>query len=263
MTISRNRFLSLIAFALGLAASGLWAAPDQPDTAALRQPDSAALLRQLDAFTNFQGDFTAEYSEVSEHPGQQPSLFRHDVYRRDRDGAMTILMRYPDSKKGQGYLEVDNNFWFYDPSSRLFSHASLKESWQNTEAMNSDFFRTNWARDYAGESSSEATLGVYPVWVLDLKGTNDQVTFPYKKIWVRKDIGIILKAEDYSLSRRLMRTVYYPSYTKLDDHYVADRMLIIDNLNVGAKTEMTLSNISTAPLPDFTFTKAFLQQANR
>ena len=40
-------------------------------------------------------------------------------------------------------------------------------------------------------------------------------------------------------------------------------MLIIDNLNVGAKTELTLSNISTAPLPDFTFTKAFLQQANR
>jgi len=227
------------------------------------QPDAAALLAQMDRQTNFQGDFTAEYSEISQHPGQQPSVYRHDVYRRDRDGAMTIIMRYPDSQKGQGYLEVDNNFWFYDPNSRLFSHASLKETWQNTEAMNSDFFRTTWARDYVSEGRSEGTLGVYPVVILDLKGTNDQVTFPYKKVWIRKDIGILLKAEDYSLSKRLMRTVYYPQYTKIEDHYVADRMLIVDNLNVGAKTELTITNISLAALPDYTFTKAFLQQVNR
>ncbi len=176
---------------------------------------------------------------------------------------MTIIMRSPDSQKGQGYLEVDNNFWFYDPTSRLFSHASLKQNWQNTEAVNSDFFRTTWAKDYTVEKWSDGTLGVYPVYILEVKGTNDQVTFPFKKIWVRKDIGILLKAEDYSLSRRLMRTVYYPQYLQVGDHYVANRMLIIDNLNVGAKTELTIANVSTAPLPDYTFTKAFLQQVNR
>jgi len=251
----RPRFLNPIVFLLILAAPVLRADTDQPDV--------AALLGQLDTLTNFQGDFTAEYTEVTQHPGQQPSVYRHDVYRRDRIGAMTIVMRYPDSQKGQGYLEVDNNFWFYDQNSRLFSHASLKENWQNTDAMNSDFFRTNWARDYGAVSWSEGTLGVYPVLILDLKGTNDQVTFPFKKVWIRKDIGILLKAEDYSFSKLLMRTVYYPQYVKIEDHYVADRMLIIDNLNVGAKTEMTLANISLATLPDYTFTKAFLQQVNR
>jgi outer membrane lipoprotein-sorting protein len=255
MTVTMKRYFGLIMLFLVLTASGLWANSDQPDT--------TALLQQLDRMTNFSGDFTAEYTEVAEHPGQQPSVFRHDVYRRDKDGAMTILMRYPDSKKGQGYLQVDNNFWFYDPSSRLFSHASLKENWQNTGAMNNDFFRTSWARDYVSETSNDGTLGAYPVHVLDLKGTNDQVTFPYKKVWIRKDIGILLKAEDYSLSKRLMRTVYYPQYVKLDDHYVANRVLIIDNLNIGARTELSLANISTAPLPDYTFTKAYLQQVNR
>jgi outer membrane lipoprotein-sorting protein len=227
------------------------------------RPDTAAILQQLDRMTNFPGDFTAEYAEITQHPGQQPAAYRHDVYRRDRDGAMTIIMLSPDSQKGQGYLEVDNNFWFYDPTSRLFSHASLKQNWQNTEAMNSDFFRTTWAKDYTVESWSDGTLGVYPVYILEVKGTNDQVTFPFKKIWVRKDIGLLLKAEDYSLSRRLMRTVYYPQYLQVGDRYVANRMLIIDNLNVGAKTELTIANVSTAPLPDYTFTKAFLQQVNR
>ncbi len=250
-----KRFLAPAFVALALAVAPLWAGTDQPDF--------AALLHRVDRLTNFSGDFTAQYTEVSAHPGQQPSFFQHDVYRRDKDGAMTIIMRAPDSKKGQGYLEVSNNFWFYDPDSRLFSHASLKENWQGTEAMNSDFFRTSWAADYAVQSSSEGTLGVYPVFILDLKGTNDQVTFPYKKIWVRKDISIVLKAEDYSLSKRLMRTVYYPEYAQIGDNYVATRMLMVDELNLGARTQMTLTNISTAPLPDYTFTKAFLQQVNR
>jgi outer membrane lipoprotein-sorting protein len=242
--------------ALLLGAAALWAAPPS-------QADLSGLLPELDRLTNFQTDFTAEYTEVTAHPGQPQSVVSHTVYRRDRDGSMTIIMLAPQSKKGQGYVQVSNNFWFYDPSSRLFSHASLKESWQNTEAMNSDFFRTSWATDYAIESQGEGTLGVYPVYVLELKGTNDQVTFPFKKIWVRKDISIVLKAEDYSLSRRLMRTVYYPEYTKIGEQYVATRMLMVDELNAGDKTQMTLADLSAAALPDFTFTKAFLQQVNR
>lgn len=223
----------------------------------------AGLLAELDRLTNFTTDFTATYTEVTVHPGQPETVVSHTVYRRDRDGSMTIIMLAPQSKKGQGYVNIGSNFWFYDPTSRLFSHASLKESFMNTEAMNSDFFRTSWATDYAIESQEEATLGIYPVNVLGLKGTNDQVTFPFKKVWVRKDLPIVLKAEDYSLSKRLMRTVYYPEYTHIGEQYVATRMLMVDNLNVGSKTQMSLTDMSTASLPDYTFSKNYLQQVNR
>ena len=258
MNINGRKLLAMTSAlaALLLGVAGLWAAPPA-------QPDLSHLLPELDRLTNFQTDFTSVYTEVTAHPGQPQNVVQHTVYRRNRDGSMTIIMLAPQSKKGQGYVEVSNNFWFYDPASRLFSHASLKENWLNTEAMNSDFFRTNWATDYAIEDQSEGTLGVYPVYILELKGANDQVTFPFKKIWVRKDISIVLKAEDYSLSRRLMRTVYYPEYTRIGEQYVATRMLMVDALNVGSKTQMTLTDLSTAALPDFTFTKAFLQQVNR
>ncbi len=237
------------------AAAALWAAPPAQT--------ASGLLAELDRLSNFTTDFTATYTEVTVHPGQPQTVVSHTVYRRDRDGSMTIIMLAPQSKKGQGYVNIGNNFWFYDPTSRLFSHASLKESFMNTEAMNSDFFRTSWATDYAVDGQEEATLGVYAVNVLSLKGTNDQVTFPFKKVWVRKDLPIVLKAEDYSLSHRLMRTVYYPEYTHIGDQYVATRMLMVDNLNVGSKTQMTATDMSTAVLPDYTFSKNFLQQVNR
>ncbi len=247
--------MTLAAAAALRAASALWAAP-------ATQPASG-LLAQLDQLSNFKTDFTATYTEVTVHPGQPETVVSHTVYRRDRDGSMTIIMLAPQSKKGQGYVNIGNNFWFYDPTSRLFSHASLKESFMNTEAMNSDFFRTSWATDYAIESQEEATLGIYAVSVLSLKGTNSQVTFPFKKVWVRRDLPIVLKAEDYSLSRRLMRTVYYPEYTHIGEQYVATRMLMVDNLNVGSKTQMSLTDMSAAALPDYTFSKSFLQQVNR
>ena len=247
--------MTIASAALVLGAAGGWAAP-------AAQPGSV-LLAELDRLTNFTTDLTATYTDVTDHPGQPRSVVSHTVYRRDRDGSMTIIMLAPQSKKGQGYVNVQNNFWFYDPTSRLFSHASLKESFMNTEAMNSDFFRTSWATDYAIESQEEATLGIYAVNVLSLKGTNDQVTFPFKKVWVRKDVPIVLKAEDYSLSRRLMRTVYFPEYTKIGEQYVATRMLMVDDLTVGSTTQMSLTDMSTAGLPDYTFTKNFLQQVNR
>ena len=232
-------------------------------SASAQTPDYQAMLAKIDRLTNIPTDFTATYTDVAIRPGQDTSVFSHLIYRRDKDNKFLVILLAPNSKKGQGYLEVDNNLWFYDPNSRLFSHTSLKDNWQNSDAMNSDFYKTNFATDYSVTAASEATLGAYPVYVLDLKATNDRVTYPFKKLWIRKDLGLILKSEDSSLSQRLMRTAYYPEYVRIGEQYLASRMLFVDNLNVGNKTQMTMSDPSTAPLADTVFQKSYLEQVSR
>ncbi len=231
--------------------------------ASAQTPDYQAMLAKIDRLTNMPTDFTATYTDVAIRPGQDTSVFSHLIYRRDKDNKFLVILLAPNSKKGQGYLEVDNNLWFYDPNSRLFSHTSLKDNWQNSDAMNSDFYKTTFAADYTVSAASEATLGAYPVYVLDLKATNDRVTYPFKKLWIRKDLGLILKSEDSSLSQRLMRTAYYPEYVRIGEQYLASRMLFVDNLNVGNKTQMTMSDPSTAPLADTVFQKSYLEQVSR
>ncbi len=253
----RTRYLpTLLALLIFLAGTAVGAFAQQ-------KPDFHTILQKVDELNNFKSDFSAVFTVVSEKPGQDPSVTKAQIFRRDPKKQFLIVILQPATEKGQGYLQVDNNLWFYDPQSRQFSHSSLKENFQSSDAKNSDFNQQSLAKDYTVDGSSEGKLGVYPVYILDLKAKNNEVTYPHVKLWIRKDLEIVLKAEDYSLSGRLMRTAYYPNYVKVGSKYVPSRMLFIDNLNPGNKTQVTISNPSIAPLPDYLFTKAYLERVNR
>jgi outer membrane lipoprotein-sorting protein len=227
------------------------------------KPDFHSMLQKVDDLNNFTTDFSAVFTIVAEKPGQDPSVTKAQIFRRDPKKQFLIIILQPETQKGQGYLQVDNNLWFYDPQSRQFSHSSLKENFQSSDAKNSDFNQQSLAQDYTVDGSTEGTLGVYPVYILDLKAKNNEVTYPHMKLWIRRDLQIVLKAEDYSLSGRLMRTAYYPNYVKVGDKYFPSRMLYIDNLNPGNKTQITVTDPSVASLPDYLFTKAYLERVNR
>jgi len=228
-----------------------------------QQPDFHKMLQRVDELNSFTSDFSAVFTIVSDKPGQDPSVTKAQVFRRDSKKQFLIVILQPETQRGQGYLQVDNNLWFYDPQSRQFSHSSLKQNFQSSDAKNSDFNQQSLAQDYKVASYTEGTLGVYPVYILDLTATNNEVTYPHLKLWIRRDLDIVLKTEDYSLSGRLMRTAYYPNYVKIGDKYFPSRMLFVDDLNKGNKTQITVTNPSTAPLPDYLFTKAYLERVNR
>jgi outer membrane lipoprotein-sorting protein len=245
-------FALFAASALFLAAQSAWS-----DT------NYTTILKHIDQLNDFTTDFSSVFTVVAEKPGEDPSVTQAQIFRRDAKKQFLIVILDPEAQRGQGYLQVDNNLWFYDPQSREFSHSSLKENFQSSDAKNSDFNQQSLAQDYTVSASEDGTLGVYPVYILTLKATNNEVTYPSMKIWVRKDLDLLLKSEDYSLSGRLMRTAYYPNYIKVGERFVPSRMLFIDNLNPGNKTQVTLTNPSVAALPDYLFTKAYLQRVNR
>ncbi|HPG86169.1 MAG TPA: outer membrane lipoprotein-sorting protein, partial [Spirochaetales bacterium] len=62
---------------------------------------------------------------------------------------------------------------------------------------------------------------------------------------------------------RLMRTTLYPKYVELEGRLMPSQLLIVDELNPGERSQMTMTEQSLAPLPDKVFTKAFLEQVNK
>jgi len=244
---------ALILFALlGVAALGAAA------------PDFEAILGSIDEMSNFDDtDFSATYTVVSEKPGEETSVFKARLFRRDREEKFLMLFLEPETQKGQGYLQLEDNLWFYDPESRKFSHSSFKENLQDSETKSSDFRRSSLMRDYAVEGYAEETLGRYPVYVIDLKALHGEVPYPRLKLWVRQDNNLALKIESYSLSDRLMRTGYYPNYIQVEGRLIPSRMLFVDELRVGEKSQVTIRDASVASLPDSVFTKAYLERVNR
>ena len=109
----------------------------------------------------------------------------------------------------------------------------------------------------------EGVLGSFDVYIIDLKAVDDTVPFPYAKIWVTKDSELVLKAEEYSLTYRLMRTSLFPKYTKVGDVFIPVQLIFLDELVEGQKTQISVSEISVSDIPDHVFTKAYIERVNR
>lgn len=226
--------------------------------------DFLSLVRQTDLRSSFyDSDMTATITMVNVSPDRGTTTRKQIIYRRDKDNAFLMLTLEPESRKGQGLLLVDQNMWRYDPTSRKYTHTSLKDTYDNSTVRNNDFKRFQRAMDYSVSSVVSGTLGKYPVWIAELKANNDEVPFPYIKIWVEKDRQIVLKQEEYSLSKKLLRTAYYTSYVQIGKSFVPTVQIFQDGLIPEKRSQMTYTNISTKPVPDDVFTKNYLERMSQ
>jgi outer membrane lipoprotein-sorting protein len=226
-------------------------------------PDFDAMLEELDELTTFgDGDFSAVYTIISEVPGEEREVTQARLFRRDVNDQFLILILQPEVQRGQGYLQVDENVWFYDPESRKFERTTIRENIQGSDAQNADLDRNAYSDDYDVVDSSEGKLGSFDVWILDLEATNTDVAYDKVRLWVRKDETLILKQEDYSVNGRLMRTSLYPRYERVGEKLLPKQVLIVDELNEGERTQLTMSDATTRSIPDSVFSKAYLERVN-
>ena len=233
-------------------------------TASAAELDYNRILKSIDKLSSFKTtDFSAVMTMVTEDPEKGVDKKVVQQFRRDKDDKFLMLIEEPDVQKGQGYLRINDNLWFYDPESRKFSHTSLKENFSNTDAKHSDFGRSSLAEDYTVTGNTEGKLGKYDIYILDLKAKTNEVTYPYVKLWITKKNYLVLKASDYSLTKRLLRTSYFPKYAKVGNNYTPSVMIFVDNLVKGKKTQISIKNISIDKLPDSVFTKSYVERVNR
>jgi len=191
-------------------------------------------------------------------------------YRRDRDAAFLIVMIGPETEKGNGYLRVDDNFWMYRRNTRTFQHINRDENIAGSDAKGGDFERRPLTDLYAGakdasgkEIIAEEQLGQIACYKFEVKAKVNDVDYPKKVFWVRKDNFLQLKQTAFSSSGTLMQTAYFLKYTEIDKKFVAVKQLFIDEFEKGNKTEVNLSGISSDKLDDNIFTKAYLENLSK
>ena len=227
--------------------------------------DYNAILTNIDNQERFEDtDISCVGTVLAVKPGEDDIEYKFQQYRRDKKNEVCFIFLSPEMIRGQGLLAIEDNLWFYDSESRKFSHRSFKEDFQNTDAKNSDFKASSYSTDYKVVRTSEEKIASHDALVLELEARNDFVTYPRIRIWVTKDKYLRLKQEMYSVSDKLVVTVYFTHYTKFgDDRYFADKMLFIDNVKQGEKTLVTFTDLRLLKLPDYYFTKAYLEKVGK
>lgn len=239
-------------------------APTSKDVQTYTGKDFIALIRQTDIRSSFyDSDMTANMTMVFVSPERGTTTRKEVIYRRDKDDAFLVMTLEPESKKGQGMLRVGNNMWLYDPTSRKFNHTTLKEQYDSSTVRNSDFRRNQRSWDYDVTSVQDGKLGKYDVWIADLKAKNDEVYFPYIRMWIDKANTVVLKVEEYSLSKKLLRTSYYTQYLQIGTSYVPTVQIFQDGLVPEKRSQVTYTNISLKSIPDDIFTKNYLERMSQ
>lgn len=231
--------------------------------AAAETVDYDSILKRIDDMSNFKGqDFTSNATIVTDRPGKDREVLKVKFFRRDLDDKFLVVTLEPEVQKGEGILKFDDNIWFYDPNSRDFSHTSLKERFGGSDANNDDFSSRSLVEDYKVAEGREDSLGKIPVYVLSLEARNNRVPYAFLKLSVTRDQNLVLKREEYSLSKKLMRTSLFTDYSKIGGRFIPLKQLFVDNVTVGEKSQLSLSAVSLGSIPDEVFTKSYLEKVS-
>ena len=222
------------------------------------------ILEASDDVLAYHGDYSATISFKIEKPGKPNENIQYKIFERTDKKLMTIVQLFPEADKGNGFLRDGDNIWAYDPISRKFTHTSIKESLGNSDVKLDDVEQdeNSWRINYDVVGFEEGKLGAYEVNIITVKAKTNEPSYAKSKFYVRKDLNLVLKEEDFSGSDRLMRTMLLPKYTKVPSGYVPTQIIVRDELNPGENTTQIISDLTFDNLPDRIFTKAYLEGLN-
>lgn len=222
------------------------------------------IMENTEDILAYHGDYSATMSLVIDKPGKPRENLQYKVFQRTDDNLMTLVQLFPEADKGVGYLRDNENIWSYDPISRKFSHTSIKEALGDSDVKLDDVdqAKTKWRENYEVTAYEEGSLGKFAVDIITLTAKTTDPAYAKSKYYIRKDIPLLLKEEDFSGSDRLMRTILLPKYAKVPAGYVATQAIMRDELNKGEQTQQVISDLTFDKLPDRIFTKAYLEGLN-
>lgn len=222
------------------------------------------IMEETEDVLAYHGDYSATMSLVIERPNKPKENVQYKIFERTDDDLMTIVQLFPEADKGVGYLRNGDNIWTYDPISRKFSHTSIKEALGDSDVKLDDVEnnKTKWRENYQVEGFEKGTLGKYEVYIVTLKATTTEPSYAKSKYFIRTDLNLVLKQENYSGSDRIMQTVLLPKYSKVPAGYVPTQIIVRDELNKGEQTTQIISDLTFDALPDKISTKAYLEGLN-
>jgi Outer membrane lipoprotein-sorting protein len=242
----------------------------QTYAAELNHEQQVALLKLVDDRQKNSGDYKSlvyiERKERDKNDIAQELL----VFRRDTGEKLMLLFTKPKSEQGKGYLRIDKNLWYYDPSVGKWERRTERERIGGTDSRRADFDQSKLAVEYDPSYIGEEKLGAFTVHHLKLKARSDvDVAFPVIQIWIDTATSNVLKRQEFALSGKLMRTSYYPKWKKVfseskkADVWYPQEMRFFDEVDKANSTLVLVKEVDLRPLDTNMFTKAWLESKSR
>jgi hypothetical protein len=228
------------------------------------------LLKAVDERQRNQGDWRSVIYMEQKEKNKVDVAYEALVFRRSQDQKFIILFTKPKASQGQGYLRLDKNLWFYDPAVGKWERRTERERIGGTNSRRSDLDESRLAEEYDPEDNGDAKLGAYSAQVMTLTGKPGiDLAYPVIKLWVDKETKNVLKRQEFALSKKLLRTSYYPKWkktyseSKKTDVWFPEEMRFYDEVEKANSTLILIKSVDMRPLEPNLFTKAWLESKSR
>jgi len=254
-SLAGNRFKLFVFFLLPFAALALPVAAQ----------DASALVKDMESKINVDAsDLASTFTLIQKKDGEADKVLRLKIFRRDTAAKFTIIFQYPDSEKGKGYYRAGDDLYLYLPTTREFVYRNRKDDVGSTDVRTDIFGKQDLLSQYTAQLAGSEKIAKFDTTVIKLNAKTQDVSFPVQKWYVRTTDNLPVKVENFSASGTLLRTVYYVDFKEIaKGKFVFTKLLSVNNLEKNQKTLLQNDEISTAKIPDYTFSQAFLEEQSR
>ena len=135
-----------------------------------QQAELVEILKVVDERQRNNGDWRSLVYMEQKERDKVDVVYEALVFRRSEDQKFMILFTKPKASQGQGYLRMDKNLWFYDPSVGKWERRTERERIGGTNSRRSDFDESRLAEEYDPEFVGEEKLGAYTAMVHEPEG---------------------------------------------------------------------------------------------
>jgi outer membrane lipoprotein-sorting protein len=228
-------------------------------------PEAVRIITRMEELLNLEDtDVTSTFNLVQRREGEADRVLKIRVYRRDSAKKFTLVFQYPDSEKGKGYYRDGDNLYLYLPSTREFVFRNRKDDVGSTDVRTDLFGKLDLLSQYRADYEGSEQIAKVDCDVIRLKATALDVSFPIQKWYIRKSNGLPMKVENCSASNALLRTFFYIDYTEVKPgKFLFTKFMAVNNLRKNQKTLLTNDDVAGTPIPDYTFSQAYLEEQSR
>jgi outer membrane lipoprotein-sorting protein len=228
-------------------------------------PKAVGIITQMEEKLNLEGgDVTSVFTLVQRKEGEADRVLKVKVYRRDSIKKFTLIFQYPESEKGKGYYRGGDDLYLYLPSTREFVYRNRKDDVGSTDVRTDLFGKLDILKQYTVRYEGQRQIAKFDCDVVELNALALDVSFPVQKWYIRKSDGLPAKVENFSASKTLLRTFYYIDYKEVKTgKFLFSKLMAVNNLEKDQRTLLSNEEIGSTAIPDYTFSKAFLEEQSR
>jgi outer membrane lipoprotein-sorting protein len=221
-------------------------------------PSPRELVERVDEVRFPKGGFVTEVKISSSKPGEPAEERLYRVLARGADQSIVQVVE-PSADRGQSLLMKGRDLWLYVPDVAQPVRLSLSQRLTG-QVANGDLARANFSADYDAALSKTETVDGAELTVLELTAKEKSVAFAKVMLWVNATNAHPVKAEFYSVSGRLLKTVMYQNFKSLLGKSRPTKLIMIDAVKKGEQSTLEYTTMKTRDLPDRVFTKEYLRK---